>query len=437
MLVTVLAILRLGAVAVPIHVRAHETDVAHILSQAEAKIVVSQTPLPGHVYPGLCLGPSDLEKSEAEIDGSGQTEPSLTARNRHPDDLAILFYTSGSTGRPKGVMITHGALMHGIDSVRTFLPMGPTDRLGAVLPMTFDAGLNFVLSGLHAGATIVFLSYVFPRSLADDLARHRVTGLVAVPQIYHALARCAPATLPDMRFCASTGGRMDPGVVDELTTFMPRMAFTVMYGLTEAFRATALDPRDLPRKRGSIGRAIPHARVKVIREDGSEAADGEVGELVQTGPLLAVGYWRNPEATAERYRPAPAAFQEPDGTRAVFSGDLGWRDEEGFLYFGGRKDRLIKSRGYRIAPEQIEQALVNHAGTGAVHVLGVEDAALGQRIVAFLEARGRDLPGDASLKEALRPHLASFMIPDAFVRVPEFPLNGNGKPDGQALLKLL
>ncbi|MEB3188449.1 MAG: AMP-binding protein [bacterium] len=433
-----LAILGAGAILVPVNVRTHATDIRHVLAESGAKLLLTRGGEAELAAPCPVHDVSDLETSQA-----GPQSPCVAAEashrpsERHPDDLAVLFYTSGSTGRPKGVMITHRALMHGIDSVCKFLPIGPKDRLGAVLPLTFDAGLNTVLAGLHAGATVVLLSYVFPRSLADDLSRHAVTGLVAVPQIYHALARCGSPPLPEMRFCASTGGRMDPGLIDELSTLMPHMRFTVMYGLTEAFRATALDPVDFPTHRGSIGKAIPHAEVRIVREDGTEAPDLEVGEIVQIGPLLGQGYWNAPEATAERYRPAPVAFGPRAGEPAVFSGDLGWRDAEGFLYFAGRKDRLIKSRGLRIAPEQIERALVEHGGTGAVHVAGVEDLALGQRIVAFLEVRDRELPDDATLRARLRPHLASFMMPDDFVRVPEFPLNGNGKPDGRALLKRL
>jgi acyl-CoA synthetase (AMP-forming)/AMP-acid ligase II len=433
MLVATMAVFRAGATLVPINVRSHDSDTVHILQAAEVRVVLTRgapPPLPSGITT------VDLTSWISRVDDPVHEARDLVrpAIPRDPDALAVLFYTSGSTGRPKGVMITHRAMMHGIDSVCTYLPIGPTDRLGAVLPMTFDAGLNAVLAGLHAGAMIVLLSYVFPRSLADDLARHGVTGMVAVPQIYHALARCDSARLPDMRFCASTGGRMDPGLVDELSDLMPHMRFTVMYGLTEAFRATALDPADFPTHRGSIGKAIPHAEVRIVREDGSEADAGEVGEIVQMGQLLGQGYWRAPEATAERYRPAPAAFGHRAGEPAVFSGDLGWRDEEGFLYFAGRKDRLIKSRGFRIAPEQIERALVEHGGTGSVHVIGIEDEALGQRIVAFLEVRDRALPDDASLRLRLRPHLASYMIPDEFVRVAEFPLNGNGKPDGRSLM---
>jgi acyl-CoA synthetase (AMP-forming)/AMP-acid ligase II len=437
-LVASLAIMRAGAVLVPINIRNHESDILHILEETRTRLVLvaGEAPRTGESCPVFDV--SSVTTGLALTRDSGtEAEVAQAPLDRPPDDLAVLFYTSGSTGRPKGVMITHRALMHGIDSVCTFLPIGPSDRLGAVLPMTFDAGLNTVLAGLHAGATIVLLSYVFPRSLADDLSRHAVTGLVAVPQIYHALARCGSPPLPEMRFCASTGGRMDPGLVDDLSTLMPHMRFTVMYGLTEAFRATALDPVDFPTHRGSIGKAIPHAEVRIVREDGTEAPDLEVGEIVQIGPLLGQGYWNAPEATAERYRPAPLAFGSRTGEPAVFSGDLGWRDAEGFLYFAGRKDRLIKSRGFRIAPEQIERALVEHGDSGAVHVAGVEDLALGQRIVAFLEVRDRELPDDATLRARLRPHLASFMMPDDFVRVPEFPLNGNGKPDGRALLKRL
>jgi acyl-CoA synthetase (AMP-forming)/AMP-acid ligase II len=417
--------------------RHHQSDVHHILMQAEVRLVCTRGAGPKALPDCDMLDVSKLTHAgEASVFAGDMPRASIGHPDRQLDDLAVLFYTSGSTGRPKGVMITHRALMHGIDSVCSYLPIRATDRLGAVLPLTFDAGLNFVFCGLQMGSTIVLLSYVFPKSLADDLLQSGVTGLVAVPQIYHALAQCHPPSLPGLRFCASTGGRMDPGLVDALSRFMPHMAFTVMYGLTEAFRATALDPMDFPFKRGSIGKPIPGAQIKIVREDGSEAHPLEVGEIVQAGPLLGLGYWRSPEATAARYRPAPVAVGAQAKGTVVYSGDLGWRDPDGFLYFAGRRDRLIKSRGFRISPEPIEKALVDHGGTGAVVVAGIDDPALGQRIVAFLESRGRQLPDDATLRERVRPHLANYMMPDAFVRVAEFPLNGNGKPDAAALVML-
>jgi len=425
MVIAALAILRSGAVLVPIHPRYQPANIQHILADAQVRLLVSRRDLAQRIAFEPVLDVSCLPTSQT-------VRPQPTARR--PADLGILFYTSGSTGRPKGVMISHESLMHGIDSVCTYLPMAEQDRLGAVLPLTFDAGLNFVLAGLQVGARIDLLKYIFPKSLADAVAARGITGMLAVPQIFRALAETGDATFPEMRFCASTGGRMDPGVIDALTSQMPGMRFWVMYGLTEAFRATALHPDDFAERRTSIGKPIPYAHVRILREDGSEAAPLEVGEIAQTGPLMGMGYWNSPELTAERFFVLPSAFGDLPYDKAVRSGDLGWRDEEGFFHFGGRKDRMIKSKGFRIAPDEIEKALHEHAGTGAVFVAGVEDPVHGQRIVAFLETDGRTLPDDAALITALRPHLASFMLPDEFRRVPRFPLSGNGKIDGASLL---
>ncbi|MEB3204368.1 MAG: AMP-binding protein [Candidatus Sericytochromatia bacterium] len=428
MVIAALAILRAGAVLVPIHPRYQPATIQHILADAEVRLLVSRRDLAQRVDFEPVLDVGCVPESPTV-----RPEPAV----RRPEDLAILFYTSGSTGRPKGVMISHGSLMHGIDSVCTYLPLCEQDRLGAVLPLTFDAGLNFVLAGLHVGARIDLLTYIFPKSLADAVAARQISGMLAVPQIFRALAEAGDASFPEMRFCASTGGRMDPGVIDALTSQMPVMRFWVMYGLTEAFRATALQPDYFAERRNSIGTPIPHAHVRILREDGSEADPLEVGEIAQTGPLMGMGYWKSPERTAERYCPLPPAFGDLPYDMAVRSGDLGWRDEEGYFYFGGRKDRMIKSRGFRIAPDEIERALHEHAGTGAVYVAGVEDPVHGQRIVAFLETDGQILPDDAALTAALRPHLASFMLPDEFRRIPRFPLSGNGKIDGASLLGTL
>ncbi|MEB3299013.1 MAG: AMP-binding protein [Candidatus Sericytochromatia bacterium] len=427
MLISAMAVLRAGAVLVPVHPRYHPDIVRHILEDAEIRLLISRTATASRIGFSPVLDPDSFPEIPQEP---------LREAPRRPESLAVLFYTSGSTGRPKGVMISHEGLMHGIDSVCSYLPLSGQDRLGAVLPMSFDAGFNFVAAGLHAGAQLDLLTYVFPRSLADALASRGITGILAVPQIFRALTEAKDVPLPKMQFCASTGGRMDPMVVDELQALMPEMRFWVMYGLTEAFRATALHPNDFPDRRSSIGKPIPHAYVRILREDGTAADPFEPGEIAQTGPLMGLGYWKAPALTAERYPPLPQAFGDLPFEKAVRSGDLGWQDDQGFFYFSGRKDRMIKSRGFRISPEEIEKALLVHAGTGSVYVAGVEDPVQGQRIVAFLETDGRDLPEDASLIAALRPHLSSFMLPDEFRRVQRFPLNSNGKIDGAKLLSI-
>ncbi|NTW42646.1 MAG: acyl-CoA ligase (AMP-forming), exosortase A system-associated, partial [Cellulomonadaceae bacterium] len=261
-------------------------------------------------------------------------------------DVAAVLYTSGSTGRPKGVVLSHRNLVVGAESVSQYLQNTADDVILSVLPLSFDAGLSQLTTGFAVGAHVVLMNYLLPADVPRMCARHGVTALTCVPPLW---IQIADLTWPDestrsLRYFANTGGRMPKTVLDRLRSVFPQASPYLMYGLTEAFRSTYLDPAEVDRRPDSIGRAIPNAEILVLRPDGSPCDPGEEGELVHRGALVALGYWGDVERTAERFRLLPdplGSWRVPE--TVVWSGDTVIADEEGFLYFVGRTDEMIKT----------------------------------------------------------------------------------------------
>jgi acyl-CoA ligase (AMP-forming) (exosortase A-associated) len=353
-------------------------------------------------------------------------------------DMAAILYTSGSTGAPKGVVLSHRNLVVGAASVVDYLDNRADDTLLAVLPLSFDAGFSQLTTAFHAGARVVLLNHLVPRDVLQALERERVTGLTAVPPLYMQLAALdwPPAIAEQLRYFASTGGRMPLPTLSAIRSRVPLARPFLMYGLTEAFRSTCLPPEEIDRRPDSIGRAIPNAEVLVLREDGSACADDEAGELVHRGPLVGLGYWGDAEKTAQRYRPLPARLVAQGGGLplpevAVYSGDTVRRDAEGFLYFVGRRDEMIKTSGYRVSPTEVESVLQASGLVGECVAFGVDDAALGQaiQVVATLPAgaAGLDLP---ALLALCRLQMPAYMVPAGVsVAAAPLPRNPNGKLD--------
>jgi acyl-CoA ligase (AMP-forming) (exosortase A-associated) len=355
-------------------------------------------------------------------------------------DIAAILYTSGSTGRPKGVVLSHRNLIVGAESVSEYLANDERDVILAALPLSFDAGLSQVTTGLSAGAHVVLMNYLLPGDVVRLCAKHGVTGLTCVPPLWIQLVdqKWTPEASRTLRYFANTGGRMPRATLDRLRSIFPQATPFLMYGLTEAFRSTYLDPAEVERRPDSIGKAIPNAEILVVREDGSLCDPGEEGELVHRGPLVAMGYWNDPERTSERFRPAP---NREDGLctteLAVFSGDVVKRDEEGFLYFVSRKDEMIKTSGYRISPTEIEEVAY---GTGLVRdavAMGVDDEHLGQAVVLIVSAKPGTVLEPAALLDQLRKQLPLYMVPREVVVRPDLPRSPNGKFDRNLLRREL
>ncbi len=363
-------------------------------------------------------------------------------------DMAAILYTSGSTGKPKGVVLSHRNMVAGAKSVASYLENNSRDTLLAALPLSFDAGFSQLTTAFHVGARVVLLNYLLPRDVLKAMEREKVTGLTAVPPLYIQLVQLDwPASIDEsLRYFANTGGRMPRETLGLLRQRVPGARPFLMYGLTEAFRSTYLPPEEVDRRPDSIGKAIPNAEILVLREDGSACGPDEPGELVHRGALVGQGYWNDAEKTAERYKllalgapGRPAGLQLPE--YAVFSGDTVRMDAEGFLYFIGRRDEMMKTSGYRVSPTEVEEVLYATRLVGECVAFGVEHATLGQAIQVIATAATAapaNVPAGVDLGFALlvecRARMPAYMVPAGIEIVTgPLPRNPNGKIDRKLL----
>jgi acyl-CoA ligase (AMP-forming) (exosortase A-associated) len=422
-----LACARAGLVHVPVNPLLKRAQVAHILADSGASLLISgKARLAGMADGDVPIGCSALAAEDEDLlDHPGALPPS----DEDPDGLAALLYTSGSTGRPKGVMLSHANLWLGAISVAYYLRLTSEDRTLAVLPFSFDYGQNQLLSSWAAGACVVPLDYLAARDVIRAVEEQGITTLAGVPPLWVQLVEAPwpPRAALSLRRLTNSGGRLPVSIVRRMRELFPAAELYLMYGLTEAFRSTYLDPALLDDHPDSIGAAIPFAEVMTSRPDGSLAAPGEEGELVHAGPLVAKGYWNDPERTALRFRPAPEGSAY--GGLAVWSGDRVRSDEKGLLYFVGREDAMIKTSGNRVSPTEIEEAAVASGAVAEAVALGIADDRLGEAIV--LVARG---PGpDEALRTFLRRELPNFMQPAHIIWRDELPRSPNGKLDREAI----
>ncbi|MBD3728557.1 MAG: acyl-CoA ligase (AMP-forming), exosortase A system-associated [Sphingomonadales bacterium] len=430
-----LAAARAGLVHVPINPLLKHAQVNHILADSGTQLLVATkarlATLEGADVPADC---ALLEEGEAlaAIDAcDGGSQPS----SHDPADLAAILYTSGSTGKPKGVMLSHANMWLGAVSVAHYLGMAADDVTLAVLPLSFDYGQNQLLSTWYAGGSVVPLDYLLPRDVVKACAKHGVTTLAAVPPLWVQLTELDwpdEASKP-LRRLTNSGGALTEELVHDLRRIFRQARLFPMYGLTEAFRSTYLDPSLVDTHPTSMGKAIPFAEILVIGDDGEVTDPGEEGELVHCGPLVAQGYWQDAGRTAERYKPAPAASEY--GGMAVWSGDRVKRDADGLLYFVGRRDAMIKSAGNRISPQELEDAARATGLVAEAVALGVPDARLGHAVHLVVRAlAGADNP-QVSLPKALAKELPNFMQPKVIHWRDSLPLNPNGKLDRTAIAR--
>lgn len=434
---------RAGGVFVPINPALKARQVAHILSDADISILVTsperleilrKQPMPSLAHVILVGGDAEGNKQTDQYIWGAFKEAAadVLPAPSGDDDLAALLYTSGSTGLPKGVMVSHRNLVLGAESVTQYLGNTESDRILCVLPFSFDYGLSQLTTALQAGACAVLINYLFPQDIMASLARERITGLACVPPLWIQLVQGGwPEEIAgNLRYITSSGGRMPKETLASLQTVLPDTDIYLMYGLTEAFRSTYLDPREVEHRPESIGKPIPNASIDVLDASGEPCAAGVEGELVHAGPLVAQGYWNNPAATAERFRPTPLSLGGEG--QAVWSGDTVRRDAEGFLYFVERRDAMIKSSGYRISPSEVEDVLFSYPGVGEAVVVGAPHGALGEAVVALIVAADGELDSEAVLAHC-KGELPGFMVPAVVILRDTLPRNANGKIDRPAL----
>jgi acyl-CoA synthetase (AMP-forming)/AMP-acid ligase II len=432
---------KIGAVIVNVNSQWTPEQLAYVAADCQARaIILGHEALP-RVVRRACL-PYSLRALVA-AGGSGSVPAGFDdARTLSPtgrggevpvtkSDLAMIIYTSGSTGMPKGVMLTHANICIGAEAVIEYLHLDETDRLLGVLPYSFDAGLNQLTTMLMTGGSLVHQPVVLPSEIVRTVKTYEATGLAGVPPLWSPIVRYlndAGIVMPSLRRVTNTGGKIPPNILSMMPSMFPGADIYLMYGLTEAFRSTYLRPEKFARKMGSIGQAIPHAQVFVVKHGVGLANAGEEGELVHAGPLVSMGYWQKPDLTSTKIRPCPELAGIIGDAPVVYSGDIVRIDEDGDLWFVGRMDDMIKVSGFRLSPTEVEDLISNSGMASDVVAFGMDDDDLGQIVhVAITPAGQFDEP---QLRAYCRSVMPPYMIPRQFhVWQDPMPRTASGKLD--------
>lgn len=367
------------------------------------------------------LRPLSLERTLQQLDLP--SEP--PAKGRIDIDLAALIYTSGSTGRPKGVMLTHLNIVSAATSITTYLESAPSDVILNVLPLSFDYGLYQVLMAFKVGATLVLeRSFTYPYAVLEKLVSERVTGFPIVPTISAVLLQLdlTQHEFPSLRYITNTAAALPTDHIRRLRALFPHVKLYSMYGLTECKRVSYLPPDQVDVRPTSVGRGMPNEEVYVVDGEGRRVGPGVTGELVVRGSNVMKGYWELPEETAKVLKPGSYP-----GEKALHTGDLFRTDEEGYLYFVGRKDDIIKSRGEKVSPKEVEDVLYSLDGVAEAAVVGVPDAVLGQAIKAVITLREGAHLTDQDLLRHCAQHLEEFAVPKFVEFRDSLPKTSSGK----------
>jgi acyl-CoA synthetase (AMP-forming)/AMP-acid ligase II len=410
------AVLRAGAVVVPVAPAATPRRRDAILRDATPRLLLTDRPAPPAGVPALAAG--------ALTAGDAGERP-LEASAAGGGDLAALVYTSGSAGVPKGVMLTHGNLLFCSAAIAGYLGVGPADTILSVLPLSYSYGLSQLLVAVEAGARLVLEpGFAFPGRCVELLVEEEVTGLPGIPTFFALLLGLRgidSREYPHLRFLTNAGAALPPSLLGRLRRAFPGAAVFSMYGQTECVRATYLDPAELDRRPGSVGRALDGTTAWVAREDGTRASPGEVGELVVQGPHVMAGYWP----------PRPGRRRDPVPTLAT--GDLFTADDDGFLYFRGRRDDVVKSRGEKVSPAEVEDALLRLEGVREAVVWAEPDELLGHVLEAHVAVPAPGGPGPREVLDHCRRLLEGPKIPQRVAIHRELPRTDSGKVDRLSL----
>ena len=421
-------VLAVGGIAININESLRTRQVEHVLAHSGARALLTTT----ETLSWLTRPP---ESPATVLLLDDPLEPAaFTPIQRVGQDPAHIIYTSGSTGLPKGVLVSHGNIWAGAQSVAAYTGLVPEDRIASLLPFSFDYGFNQLLTSLLVGATLVIERSPLAPVIVRTLRTAAVTVLPCVPPLWLQLLATPSfrTSLNALRAMTNTGGRVPEDAVRALRAAHPQARLFLMYGLTEAFRSTYLPPEEVDRRPDSIGRAIPGAQIIVLNEAGVEAGPGEEGELVHRGSTVALGYWNDPEATAKVYRPNPLRPPgTPDVERVVYSGDLVRRDADGFLYYVGRRDRIIKTMGYRVSPDEVASVLYASKQVVEAVITTEPDDTRGNRIIAHVVlSEGGTLD---ALKRFVGTELPRYMQPTRIETHALLPRTSSGKHDTRAL----
>jgi acyl-CoA ligase (AMP-forming) (exosortase A-associated) len=433
---------RVGAVFVNINAGLSPHQVAHVASDCGLTAFISDEPRLKRLQNAAVtvnFPPNILQADARPAVGSATSLLSLEA-SVYPgacpafaDDLAALIYTSGSTGRPKGVMLTHENIRQGAQSVVSYLKNTNEDRVLSVLPFSFDYGLNQLTTMLLAGGTLILQPVPMATEIIRAIRSERVTGLGLVPTLWvdfiDALM-AEPVPFPGLRYITNSGGRIPAETLNNMARLLTDVEIVLMYGLTECFRSTWLPPDLFRQKLGAIGIPIPGAEIFVVDSVSGLCGPNEVGELLHHGPLVSQGYWQQPELTTEKIHANRHLSHLIGEEPVVHSGDLVRRDEEGILWYVGRNDCLIKTSGYRVSPDEVEEALLASGLLAEAIVFGVPDDRLGQSIVAIIRPMVDKEGNRDELLYWCQRNMPGYQIPQTItILYKPFPRNPHGKID--------
>jgi len=443
--------LKAGGVFVVLEGNTKARRLAYILANSGARILVARTDQAAVIREALdeldadltvvWVGASSLPEGCTGVTwdsvleaGSSESGEARSAGRRAPCidiDLASLIYTSATTGNPKGVMSTHHNMISAARSIIQYIQNEESDVILDALPLSFDYGLYQVIMSVMFGGTVVLEpSFVYLHNILSRIAEEKVSGFPIVPTMVAMLLKMRDLggyDLSSLRYLTNTGAALPVQHIQSLRQLLPHVTIFSMFGLTECKRVGYLDPAELDRRPGSVGKAMPNCEVSVVDEDGSEVAPGTVGELIIRGSNVMQGYWNDPEMTAKVYRPGPYP-----ASRWLRSGDYFRKDEDGFLYFLGRKDDMIKTRGERVSPKEVENALCEMDDVAEAAVVGVPDEILGQAIKAFVVTRWGQLDEKAVFRNCA-DRLGPFMVPKYVEFVAALPRTAHGKIDRRQL----
>ena len=437
--------LKAGAVFMPVNPLTKSDKLAHLLNDSRSACLLTTQVLRPVWEPALArnitvqaclvsgLPAADegarLKSYEDAVSGdAGCPQPAPTI----DQDLASVIYTSGSSGEPKGVMLTHLNMVSAARSVNGYLGLTEEDVIMCALPLAFDYGLYQILMGFMVGATVVLEhSFAFPAKVLETMAKEGVTVFPVVPtmlSIVIGLRNLPQFDLRRLRMITNTAAALSERHVGDVRALFPQAALFSMYGLTECKRVTYLPPEQLAIRPASVGRGMPNEEVWLVDEQGKRLPNGCTGELVIRGSNVMRGYWGRPEQTAERLRPGPYP-----GEMVLYSGDIFRTDEEGYLYFVARKDDIVKSRGEKVSPKEVENVLYGLEGVQDAAVIGVPDPMLGAAIKAFLVLRSGYSYSERDVMKFCLDKLESFMVPKYVAFVDELPTTKTGKIDKSVL----
>ncbi len=454
MVVSMFAAAAAGGVYVPCNPILKPEQVGHIINDCAATIAITTADRIAGLAPVLNISTSishviivgecdpaavsaTLQKPWISWDTCGADLSHFQPHRVIDSDVAAILYTSGSTGKPKGVTLSHRNIVAGAVSVAQYLALTKDERILCVLPLSFDAGMNQVTTAFLVGARAVLINHLFARDVVNAVAKYEITGLAGVPPFWIQLAglQWPESIRTHMRYFTNTGGHMPRPTLNALRAQLPAALPFLMYGLTEAFRSTYLPPSEIDTRPESMGKAIPNAEILVVREDGSLCDDDEPGELVHRGVLVALGYWNDVEKTNERYKPAPGQNPAlPITELAVWSGDTVKRDADGFLYFVGRRDEMIKTSGYRTSPVEVEEIVYALQGVAEVAAFGVKDERLGQSITIVVFPEQKEGISAPQVLAHCKAKMPAYMVPHRIeISACALPRNPNGKIDRKAI----